>query len=716
MNSITRFCKACGSEVVQKSYQMRAADEVSTLTWSCDSCPVDESRIRFSDPIVHSHSSYPRVFHNRSVSEPTYICSAPVRSYLYVELILSEPRSLPLSGCRVLDNVRHRKSVLDQSTGRKVSAHRYIAGAHAGYTVTVKEKTVLSPRCKVMKAEVYSNNVSEDTDKEEKEGTVRTVTVAGGRDAYLYSTDVSGKKLYSAVLKVGEGGDAELRIALVALHSVQQFWPDIRSFVSKDYLSVINNLSPRAWDSKRMQKKGAVYSPKVDGERAYVLVYQGVAHMFSKGKGNRHIGWRVLEKPRLCPKPVVVDVENTLSYGCFFIDMLTDWRGNLSPKVRDYAWSVKEVTALKDEFSIDFVSLKPYYPTLREAEEACSRSTYPTDGVVALWGGSTTARKMKQERSIELVLRDGGELATSDGDTVIEKAPLPANAQVGDVVEVRFKLSKDGRNVVSAPLFQRTDKYSANSTSAVYSVLESFSCVSRSDETRRRSVTVWCDSLKSSLVKEAVKRCGDRKIIMDVGTGTGQSLDALTRDKGVSYILVEPNMDKCEWIKRRAGVSKVWSDPRDVLSNIRHLKSGSQTYMVLCCKLSDLVSDEELMSSIHTEIGAVTATFSLHFVVAELYELSTYWSLPVVGCFYPYDGVRTGGNLVDTLGVKMSKVSETQCTVKWGGDREYTEPCTVLSEYQVFSSTSKATEFLQAPGPELDKEVFDICNKVYVVL
>lgn len=716
MDNAARFCRACGSQITQKLYQMRSADEASTPTWSCDSCPLDESRVRFSDPGVHRHASYPRVSHNKSASEPTYTCSAPVRSYLYVELALSGPLPSTSSDHKAFDNIRYRCSVLDQNVGRKVPAHRYVAGAHAGCTITVKENSALSPKCRVMRAEVYGSDTLMDTSKEEKDGVVRAVTTAGGHEAYLYSTDVAEKRLHFAVLKIDGKGDAEVHTALMALHSVQQSWPDIRGFVSRDYLSTINNLSPRAWDSKRMQKRGATYSPKVDGERAYVLVYQGIAHMFSKGKGHYHVGWRVLRKRRSSPKPVVVDVENTLSYGCFFIDMLTDGHGDLSPKVRDYAWSVDEMVKLGKQLDIDFILFKPYYATLKEAEEACARSTYPTDGVVALWGGSTTARKMKQERSIELVLKNSGELATSDGDVVIREAPLPASAETGDVLEVRFKLAKDGKSVVSAPLFQRTDKSSANTTSAVCSVLESFSCVSKSDETRRRNVTMWCDSLKSSLVREAVRRCGDRKIIMDVGTGTGQSLDALTDDKGVSYILMEPDKDKCEWIRRRAGVSKVWSNPRDILSNIRHLKSGSQTYMVLCCTLNDLVSDEELMGFVHAEIGAVTATFSLHFVVAELYELSTYWSLPVVGCFYPYDGVQTGGSLIDTLGIKMEKVSETRCTVKWGRDERYTEPCTVLSECQVFSSVSKATDFLQAPGAELDREVFDVCNKVYVVL
>ena len=693
---------------------MRAADEAATVTWSCDMCPVDESRVRFSSPASHCHVSYPRVLHSRSASGPIYSVETPVQSYTYVELRLSE-HCLELPHASAVNNTRRRQSVPAGPGARLAPAYVYEAGIHAGLVVTTQEARVISPLCSVLTASVHGAAGQPQSGGSEKDGVVKTATIPGGYTVYVYSRTVAGRVVRTAAIRVDDDDTTTVHATLVALHSVRVSWPDIRGFVSRDYLSAINNLSPRAWDSKRLQKKGAMYSPKVDGERAYVLIYQGSAHLFSKGKGLYHIGWRVLKVPQTSRGPIVVDVENTISHGCFLIDMLTDEYGTLSPRTRDYAWSVSRAMELRGKFGIDFVRFKPHYPTLREAEDSCAMSLYPTDGVIALWQGSTTARKMKQERSIELAVGQSGRLLTFDGDVVIESAPLPSGAQLGDVLEVRFRLARDGKSILSAPLFKRTDKSNPNTTSAVCSVLESFSMVSRSDETRRRNVTVWCDSLKSRLVKEAVGRCGNRKVIMDIGTGTGQSLDALTSDRGVSYILVEPDRDRCEKVKRRAGVGRVWTEPKDILSNIRHLKSGSQTYMVLCCALSDIVSDEELMSSIHTEIGAVIATFSAHFVVADLYELSTYWSLPVVGCFYPYDSVDVGRSLIDSLGVKMKRLSESRCSVKWGGDDEYHEPCTTLLEYQAFSSVSKATELLQAPGAELDRDVFEMCNKVYVI-
>ncbi|KAH9875771.1 hypothetical protein IAQ61_003235 [Plenodomus lingam] len=84
-----------------------------------------------------------------------------------------------------------------------------------------------------------------------------------------------------------------------------------------------------------------------------------------------------------------------------------------------------------------------------------------------------------------------------------------------------LKLCSNGKDVITKPIFKRVDKVKANGTSAVMAVLSSFSLVRRDDETRRREVLMWCDSLKQHLIKLALERKGSRKVVIDVGTGTG---------------------------------------------------------------------------------------------------------------------------------------------------------------------------------------------------
>ena len=136
---------------------------------------------------------------------------------------------------------------------------------------------------------------------------------------------------------------------------------------------------------------------------------------------------------------------------------------------------------------------------------------------------------------------------------MFDKVDIPAGGCVGDVVEVRMKIRSNGKDLDSKPLLERVDKVHANSTSAVLAVLSSFGCVSRDDETRRREVLLWCDSLEHHLFRLALEKRGSRKIVFDVGTGTGQSLDVLRPDKGVSYLMVEPSEKRCNMLVRRTG-------------------------------------------------------------------------------------------------------------------------------------------------------------------
>ncbi|CBY01408.1 predicted protein [Plenodomus lingam JN3] len=160
----------------------------------------------------------------------------------------------------------------------------------------------------------------------ELDGIVFTLASPRGVEAYFYSRMEGGRGVHGLAMDVGRG------------------W-EIEGFVSRDYLSTINNLSPRAWDLRRIQKKGAYYTPKVDGERVPLL--------------------KMIPRTSL----VVIDAENTVSYGILLIDMLTDYG--------------------------------------------------------ALWPGTTTSRKMKLEKSIELLVSQNNSLYTSGGDVVFSDAGIP---------------------------------------------------------------------------------------------------------------------------------------------------------------------------------------------------------------------------------------------------------------------------------------------------
>lgn len=70
--------------------------------------------------------------------------------------------------------------------------------------------------------------------------------------------------------------------------------------------------------------------------------------------------------------------------------------------------------------------------------------------------------------------------------------------------------------------------------------------------------------------------------------------------------------------------------------------------------------------------------------------------MPIYGCSYAYDTVDNDGVLVDKCGVVM-KIEDNEATVKWGGDKAYTELVTRLKDYTGLSRVSHGGEIKTLP-------------------
>ncbi|KAH9875772.1 hypothetical protein IAQ61_003236 [Plenodomus lingam] len=208
-------------------------------------------------------------------------------------------------------------SVLDPKYATLARSYYHCSGMYSNEIVRDTSLERLSPNCNVKHVARYRLEEELALGEAELDGIVFTLASPRGVEAYFYSRMEGGRGVHGLAMD-----------------------PRIEGFVSRDYLSTINNLSPRAWDLRRIQKKGAYYTPKVDGERVYVLIFSGVMHVFAKSKGYPHIGCRPLLKMIPRTSLVVIDAENTVSYGILLIDMLTDYGGKPSPRERDYKWSL----------------------------------------------------------------------------------------------------------------------------------------------------------------------------------------------------------------------------------------------------------------------------------------------------------------------------------------------------------------------------------------
>ena len=132
----------------------------------------------------------------------------------------------------------------------------------------------------------------------------------------------------------------------------------------------------------------------------------------------------------------MLDAEHIVSHWTFLIDMLAWSDGKPAPRERVYKRSLAEMEKLREVTGDMGVRIKPYNTGLLRAEKISRGAPHPTDGVIAIWPGTNTSRKMKE--SIELLVGCGGSLSTSDEDLVFQSAEIPAGAIEGDIVNMRI--------------------------------------------------------------------------------------------------------------------------------------------------------------------------------------------------------------------------------------------------------------------------------------
>ncbi|GKT67457.1 hypothetical protein ColTof3_14796 [Colletotrichum tofieldiae] len=392
------------------------------------------------------------------------------------------------------------------------------------------------------------------------------------------------------------------------------------------------------------------------------------------------VGWHILKSapPLGTGWYAVVDCEFTHSRGLAFIDMLTDSLGTYSPPSRTLAWALREFDKLNAYCGKLPVYRRCYFTESSRVVPTPGYLPEPSDGVVAIHLGSTAARKIKPVKSVELQVQSQGlraiRLVTSDGIAAVPGFVPDIELDDSDIVELRLSPSLVQGEVVVHECFRRVDKSKANSSDAVRLILESMGrSVSSGDENDRRHALLWCNSLRSRINRLVETMPSSKAIILDVGTGDGQSLDSIDlTNQSVSRILIE----------------------------LDALKINT---LVANCTLGELIYDAQLSEILMPEVRAIVSTFSVHYVVHEASLAFLTSGTPIYACGYVYDGIDVGQCLVDTCGVVMKRVSRLECEVRWGGDNAYTEPCTTSMDYGSFCNVVDAGEVLEERESDSNK-------------
>lgn len=320
--------------------------------------------------------------------------------------------------------------------------------------------------------------------------------------------------------------------------------------------------------------------------------------------------------------------------------------------------------------------------------------------------------KIKDTKAVELLLSQDGSLLTADGDTVAVISEYDPS-YVGKIVEVRFTASPNDNHISISDIFPRTNKTSPNSSEAVENILQSCVQFQSATDAERTMILKWCNTLCKSIVDRALS-CNDTKhIILDIGTGSGQSLDRFSLSESVSFIYVEPDERRAMSTARRAK-AKLIRNPLELGSMLRSLKTRRLQQVVLNCTLSDVLSNEELLDALMAEVKCVTCTFSAQFVVEQLRTLRDKYSCKIFGCMYTYDDA-VNGILVNSCGAIMRLLNDTTASVKWGNE-EYEEPATYEYDYYGLGIVVRGSDILSLPvGAEADDPA-DVCKHIKVIM
>lgn len=708
-------CAACGLKLETHEYQSRSADEAHTTVITCAKCPVDAFKL---NPVADMHRPY--VGLQRQVRRPTHgrVKSAGAKSGISYRILMDIPKDHKWRKMTLTEeHITVSQKAVTYSYGGKaleVEGLMSVSGPSTGVCLSTQSTITIGMGVTCEEYVTYVPAPVTPSDKLCVQGRYCKVDNVSGEPAYVYvasgttnprvlvtlSRDVSSKRWCQVVTELYMRGLAPT---------------NPMSYIKRDTLAMLSNLSARAWDVTSPPTSGHVFTSKPDGERMWLLLYGSIWYFVRprvRGPVRQWLTCHKLEKSATLQ--VVLDVEYLLRHGSAVIDVLMTSDGVLSETNRDVNWVSREYTKIATSYYLPGTFIRHYYYTVKEAQKYTESVPYPTDGIVAIRHGSTETLKVKETKSVELKHVGNGDLHSADG-LYICTIPQAIQFDVDCILEVRFIVDSDTKNVIVKDLFERSDKATANSTAAVSNIFGSAVTVTAPGDNERRAALLWCNDLRQKVQQRAMNRRSNNCIILDIGSGDGQSLNSMLSTESLSYVFVEPDETKCKSLARRANTRKVYTKPSDILPQIRSLITRSTTAVVLNCTLSDVLEDEEVCSRLLPELKCVMCTFSMHFVAESLQTLSVQYSVPVYGCTYLYDSA-TDGTLLDTSGVTMKIENDEIARVSWGRDQAYTEPVTFTTSYAGAGRVIAGSELLSLPDIRTSSSANTICSKVYVLV
>ncbi len=580
----------------------------------------------------------------------------------------------------------------------------------------VHKRTILGFGITLVSYTMYNKAEVDDSDPRVLVGSYEDVGSVNGRDAILYKSQ--GFSVPSLIIDLGDKlSETTLRKTIDIVYGTGALPKIVEPYIARDFTSKLETLSPRAWDTSSPPKSGYLFTCKPDGQRSWLVFCGWCWYMVSKQKPHHVKRWHLSEDKLAGFRPsIVLDTEYVSGFGFLLIDCLTDSEGIAAPTTRNVGWVLRTFSEILRKHPSCPASIRRYFTNFDDAQRYTRTVPYAVDGIVAIRNGSTEVLKVKDIKSVELEHKGNGAMCTAEGTQVL-KSSLVDNTTPGTVVELRFSLDVESQEYKLWDSFSRPDKEgNANGISAVANIFRSAGVAETKEDDERRRSLLWCNRLREIVFGKCVASVDTRHIILDVGTGTGQSLGAMSNSESVSYILLEPDPKRCRMLQHRIGSVQIITDPTLIIPMIKQLKTRSKRWVVVNCTFSELWSAPGVLGKLAPELKCIQAMFSLQFITEDIYDLFESHKVPIYGCCYTYDGKDDDGVLIDTCGVTMKVIGVNVASVKWGNDKTYEEPAVTIQDFYSLGTVVRGLDLVEMPEEDGSGACRSICSKVSVLL
>lgn len=735
-SELNQICPACKSKFQIIYYQRRAADEPPDKVVYCPNCPVDTSKLSLEPstditrngitndiqiirrPKAIRQSSLSNIGFSYRGNRECIVIQGNAAERCYNQAVAANVSSEPIVATKISIQKSTSKQLVDL----------YLTSVTGGEAHITEDSKKIAPFICLNKYLLYTSTMDMiSTNDKAVVGYEYILDTIPGTVNTVLRTLYKGQRPVIAVFLQDTGSMSNRQFEKYILSILEKVLvkygteASVKSFMIPSIVNTLYIQSGKAYDWPSAPNEGYTYAWKPDGERFWYVKYGSIWLFSRRLLSGRITGWNIGTKLEYSTNAgPVLDVEVMIGHDPILIDVLISDSGIATSASRSLD---SILTEFDNSNKIDVpIHIRDYFRSEKELLKTKDDISYPIDGVVGIQDGSMTIIKLKDEKSIELELQDNGDLLTSDR-ILIAESELQHTYTPGSIIEIRFTKQAASDTPMITETLLRTDKTKANESQVCRDIFNTISDTPSS--IARRRALLWCNSIRQKLNQIASKTTGKGRVILDIGAGDGQSVSDYSTDPDVTYILLEPDLQKCKKMMRRLaepgkGECRLFEGASIILHVAGLVSTKKLKYAVINASLKDVLSQQHAIKTLQSCVRYCIASFSISYIVPELRELALN-NINVIGCGYMYDSADEHGILINEYGVVMKYANKSmendnnEATVMWGTDKIYSEKAIVQHDFKDLFYLRLATTKLPIAESKEHSLLNTISSKVFII-